>query len=431
MALRDPSFRYPARCLRTHRIAELAPGDQACLAGRLIRVAKDGSGRLADESGDVAVQVPPAPEAHTEDIVELDGIWSPPTFLASAVRVLAPAHRELPPLPPSAARKNLRVRARVLSSIRQFFDSAGFVEVETPTLVSCPGMDPHLDAFETLYRVGGETRRLYLPTSPEYAMKRLLGAGFERIYQICRSFRQDEPGHMHTPEFTILEWYRAFADYRAIMDDSESLVHSLACELCGGAHVRYGGSTVDVTPPWERIAVGDAMARYAGVAVDPFEDLETFVRAAREQGHSSVQEDDAPETAFFKVFLDAVAGRLGRTRPTFLTDYPAPMAALAKRSPGCPAVAERFEIYIAGVELANAFTELNDPVEQRRRFEAEAEQRHAQGSPEYALDEAFLGALEAGVPPAGGIALGVDRLVMLLTGATHIRDVLAFPFPEL
>jgi len=411
-------------------VAELTAGRRAVLAGRLVTPSA-AEAALADETGCVAVgfSASCAARGRVGDIVEVEGVWAPPVFRADALRALAPAVGPFPTRSPARVRENLRTRARALSGIRAFFDAAGFLEVETPLLVRCPGMEPHLTAFETRY--GAEDLRLFLPTSPEYAMKRLLSAGFERIYQVCKAFRREDAGAMHNPEFTILEWYRAYADYHAIMADAEALVARLAREMTGGTCLTYRGRTVDLTPPWERVSVREAMVRYAGVAPDPFEDLPAFVRAARAQGHASVRDDDTAEVAFFRVFLDAVEGRLGRERPTFLVDYPVSMGALAKRKPGCAGLAERFEIYIAGMELANAFTELNDPAEQRARLEAEAGQRRAEGSPVYPVDEAFLGALAAGMPPSGGIALGVDRLVMLLTGAETIRDVIAFPFPEL
>ncbi len=429
MPSRPPSPLYPARCARTHRIADLQPGARATLAGRLIHLVADKQGYLADETGGVDICfVSPPKTARPGDIVELDGAWTPPVFSVSALRVLAPTLRHLP-LPPSPrVGENLRVRARVLSTIRHTLNTAGFLEVETPLLVHCAGMEPHLTAFETACTEGGKTRRLYLPTSPEYAMKRLLAAGFERIFQISKAFRNGEVGPMHNPEFTILEWYRAYADYEAIMADAETLIHRLVCDITGGPLLHYQGRTVDVTPPWERISVREAVSRYAGVDLNP---PEAFIHKARSRGHTSVHPDDPYEVAFFKVFLDAVEAHLGRTRPTFLVDYPASMAALAKRKPDCPDLAERFEIYIGGVELANAFTELNDPHEQRARLEAEAEARRAEHNPVYPIDEQFLAALEAGIPPAGGIALGVDRLVMLLTDAATIREVIAFPFPEL
>ena len=426
---------YPARSARTHRVSDLSPGCTAVVAGRVSRLGRargetGASATVSDESGALRVLLAEVPaDLHEGDIVELTGVWSPPVFKVRAVTVLAPSrsgHR-----PAHLDHDRLRIRSRVIAGIRRFFDDAGFLEVETPILVRCPGMEPHLEAFQTTIRNAHGTRELYLHTSPEYAMKRMLSAGLESIYQICKAFRDEACGPLHNPEFTLLEWYRAYADYSDIMVDSEALIHTLAQEITGSSRIEFRGQTVDLSPPWQRITVREAMSTYAGVEPDPFQDLPAFVRAARRQGHRGVLDDDPAEVAFYKVFLDGVETHLGREHPTFLLDYPSPMAALAKLKPGDPSVAERFEIYIAGLELANAFTELNDPVEQRRRLLSEARQRRGQGSPEYPIDEAFLAALEAGMPPAAGIALGVDRLVMVLSGARSIRDVIAFPFPDL
>ncbi|MCE2440714.1 MAG: EF-P lysine aminoacylase GenX [Candidatus Latescibacteria bacterium] len=420
------SAEYPAGCARSHRIANLAPGDEAVLAGRIVAGTETDRPRLVDESGEVSLTCGRTQESlGNGDVVELRGIWRPPDFQVRSHRVLAPALRA-PEAGP--ARRILHTRARVVSFIRRFFENAGFLEVETPLLVPSPGMEPHLDAFETLYSKNGHARRYYLPTSPEYAMKRLLSSGYERIFQICKSFRQDAPGPMHSPEFTLLEWYRAYADYTTIMADTENLIHGLVREVTGGSSVMYRGQTIDFTPPWERLTVREAFATYAGVFADPAGDLHAFIREARQRGHRSVSSGDPFEVAFFKVFLDAVEKHLGAGRPTFLVDYPAEMAALARLKHNAPGIAERFELYVSGVELANAFTELNNPAEQRARLEEEAAQRQHTGRPAYPIDEQFLGALEAGMPPAGGIALGIDRLLMVLTDARHIRDVVAIPF---
>ncbi|MDA0746595.1 MAG: EF-P lysine aminoacylase EpmA [bacterium] len=425
-----PSPQYPARCTRTHHISELQPKCTATLAGRL-SYTPDGTVCLTDECGTVPLSSISLNLPQNPDIVELDGIWEPPVFQVSAFRILAPAHRTPPEIPARQTRHNLRLRAQLLSQTRNFFERNGFLEVETPLLVRCPGMEPHLVAFETSFTDSGQNQRLYLPTSPEYAMKRLLAAGFENIYQICKAFRHEAAGPMHNPEFTILEWYRAYADYKTIMADTEALIHHLACELTGGPHITSQNQAVDLTPPWPRISVREALVYYAKIQTDPTVDLPAFIQEARAKGHTGVSPDDPFELAFFKVFLDGVERRLGSPQPIFLTDYPASMAALAKRKPGRPDLAERFEVYIAGIELANAFTELNDPHEQRARLEAEAAQRLSEGNPAYPVDETFLAALESGMPPSGGIALGLDRLVMLLSGAPTIRDVIAFPFPNL
>ncbi len=412
-----PSPQYPARCKRTHRICDLQAGEFAVVAGRL--VARDS---LSDETGSVRLGFNTADEGRVGDIVEVEGRLEGDVFCASGLRVLVPSRDGAVPLSQSV-QANLRKRAKIIAGIRRFFDEKSFVEVETPLMVPQPGMEPHLEAFQTTY----EMRQFYLHTSPEYAMKRLLAAGFERIYQICKVFRHEPVGRMHTPEFTMIEWYRAYADYTDIMVDTEYLIAELATDLYGEPVVRTDQCAVDLTPPWERLSVREAMLRYAGIAADPYSETADFIRQA---GHATVDEDDPPEIAFFKVFLDRVEPHLGVQKPAILYDYPAPMAALAKRKSSAPDLAERFEVYIAGVELCNAFTELNDPDEQRQRLEEEAAQRVREGNPAYPIDERFLSALEYGMPPSGGIALGVDRLIMLLTGASSIGEVMAFPMSD-
>ncbi len=416
--MRDfPSPQYPARCKRTHRICELKPGEFVVLAGRL--VARDS---LSDETGSVSLCFNTEVEAKTGDIVEVEGRLKGDVFHVTELRVLVPSRDGAVPLSQSV-QENLRKRAKIIAGIRRFFDEKSFVEVETPLMVPQPGMEPHLEAFQTVY----ELRQFYLHTSPEYAMKRLLAGGFERIYQVCKVFRHEPVGRMHTPEFTMIEWYRAFADYTDIMVDTEYLIAKLATDLHGEPVVRTDQCAVDLTPPWERISVREAMLRYAGVTADPYLETADFIRQA---GHETVDEDDPPDVAFFKVFLDRVEPHLGVQKPAILYDYPAPMAALAKRKSSAPDLAERFEVYIAGVELCNAFTELNDPDEQRQRLEEEAAQRVREGDPAYPIDVRFLAALEYGMPPSGGIALGVDRLIMLLTGASSISEVMAFPMSD-
>ena len=412
-----PSLQYPARCKRTHRVCELQVGEFAILAGRLA-----GRDSLSDETGTVCLGFNTVAEAKIGDIVEVEGRLEGDVFHATVLRVLVPSRSTARALSQDV-QTNLRKRAKIISGIRRFFDEKGFVEVETPLMVPQPGMEPHLEAFQTVY----EMRQFYLHTSPEYAMKCLLAAGFERIYQICKVFRHEPVGRMHTPEFTMLEWYRAYADYTDIMVDTEYLIAELATDLYGEPVVRTGQCAVDLTPPWERLSVREAMLRYAGITADPYSETAAFIRQA---GHATVDKDDPPDVAFFKVFLDRVEPHLGVQKPAILYDYPAPMAALAKRKSSAPDLAERFEVYIAGVELCNAFTELNDPDEQRQRLEEEAAQRVREGNPAYPIDARFLAALEYGMPPSGGIALGVDRLVMLLTGASSIGEVMAFPMSD-
>ena len=325
----------------------------------------------------------------------------------------------------SNKKPTLHLRAQIVKGIRSFFDQHAFLEVDTPIVVQSPGMEPHIDAFETTF----ENQTLYLHTSPEYAMKRLLCAGYERIYQLCKTFRNEPTSKMHNPEFTMLEWYRAHADYTHIMHDTEQLVASLAQNLLDTSILQYNNHTIDLTPPWQRLSLHEALIQYAQITADPFTQTTQFIQQARTKGHTNVLQDDSAGTAFFKVFLDSVEKHLGTEKPTFLIDYPASMAALATRKKNAPHLAERFELYIAGTELANAFTELTDPVEQRARLENEQNQRRKENTPIYPIDEAFLKALQDGLPPSGGIALGVDRLVMLFAQTNNIQDVIPFPFP--
>jgi lysyl-tRNA synthetase class 2 len=266
--------------------------------------------------------------------------------------------------------------------------------------VRTPGLDANVDALRAS---GG-----WLCTSPELHMKRLLSAGMPRIYQLTSCFRADESGPLHETEFTMLEWYRAFADQRDAMEDTERIVCAVVQQLTGGSVVRRGSVQVDVTPPFPRLSVAAAFRRYAGV------------RDALEL----VQSD---EDRYFELLVSEVEPALSRRkRPVFLTNYPVQHAALARRSLSQPRTAERFELYAAGLELCNGFSELTDAAEQRRRFEVERAERRRAGRPVYAIDRRFLAALEQGLPPAAGNALGFERLLMLALGAESIEGVMAF-----
>jgi elongation factor P--(R)-beta-lysine ligase len=290
---------------------------------------------------------------------------------------------------------NLRVRARVIHAIRDFFQDQGYLEVETPYLISAPAPEMHIEV------VPAEGR--YLHPSPELCMKRLLAAGLPRIFQISKCFRKKERGDLHLPEFTLLEWYRAGIDYQGLMAECESLIRFLAQRLGKGETVSYQGSDINLAQPWERLSVRDAFDRYASVTVDQ----------AISTGN------------FDQVLVDQIEPHMGTVRPTFLYDYPAPLAALARLKPGDSSVAERFEIYLAGLEIANGFSELNDPHEQRARFERETRERADGGKETYPMPERFLQSL-GDMPEASGIALGVDRLTMIFCNAAHIDEVVAF-----
>jgi lysyl-tRNA synthetase class 2 len=302
--------------------------------------------------------------------------------------------------------KRLRERARVTAAVRAFFDERDFVEVQTPLLVPCPGLDVHLDAFEIAGGERGAPR--WLITSPEYQMKRLLADGWSRIYQVVPCFRRGEVGARHNPEFTMVEWYRAGASVEAVMADTEQLVAAAT----GGA-ARLGGRTIDLTPPFERLTVCEAFERFAGWS--------------REQTlHAAAHDEDA----YFRAMVERVEPGIERTdRGVLLIDFPASQASLARRKPDDAALAERFELYVAGVELCNGFGELVDPVEQRERLEHDQRVRRERGLPVYPLDERFLEAL-ARVPPSAGNALGLERLVALACGETAIAPFVAFTADE-
>jgi len=296
----------------------------------------------------------------------------------------------------------LRRRAELLDRTRGWFRERGFLEVETPLLVESPGTEVHLDPVPARLTPGpnAEPEPRWLITSPELHMKRLLSAGAPPIFQLARVFRDGERGGRHRPEFTMLEWYRPWAGYEALMDDCEGWIRALA----GGDRLTYQGRAIDLTPPWPRVRFFDALRERADVVeperLDPDQQLLAFV--------------------------DRVERTLGVDRPEFLVEWPITMASLARPAPHDPRVAERFELFIAELELANAFGELTDAAEQRRRCLDENAERRAHGRPELPVDEAFLAALEEGMPPSAGIAVGVDRVVMLLTDAASIDEVVAF-----
>jgi lysyl-tRNA synthetase class 2 len=303
-------------------------------------------------------------------------------------------------------------------AVRDHLVGLGYLEVETPLLVPAPGMEPHIRAFEVAFVPEtdlGSARTLFLHTSPEYAMKRLLADGAGPIFQICRVFRNGEVSAQHNPEFTMLEFYRPHADYRAVMADLETTLAAAAVAL--------GKEGIFGRVPYERLTVREALLRHTGI------DLQSqgsqLAAAARRLG-VRVQEEDGFEDVFFRLLLEHVEPHLGRDRPSYLVDYPASMASLARIKPEDPTVAERFELYAEGIELANGFSELTDAGEQRRRLEEERAWRSAHGRPAYPLDSRFLEAVGR-MPPSGGVAVGLDRVLMLLLGAKRIEDVLLFP----
>jgi len=330
-------------------------------------------------------------------------------------------------------RARLAQRGRVLDAVRGFFRQRGYVEVDTPALQVSPGLEPHLRAFATELRDPRDRRiaTRYLHTSPEFAMKKLLAAGEPRIWQLAHVFRNGEHSTTHHPEFSMLEWYRAGASYLDLMEECEALVR-VCQEAAGVDALTWRGRSADARCEWHRITVAEAFRQHCGIdllatAPDPSRpDADRLAEAASAIGIAPHAGDDW-ETLFFRILLERIEPLLGLGAPTILYDYPLSMGALSRRRPNNPRLAERFEVYVCGLELANAFGELTDPAEQRTRFLADQARKQALYGEVYPIDEDFLTALEAGLPPCAGIALGFDRLVMLATAADDIEDVLWAP----
>lgn len=295
-------------------------------------------------------------------------------------------------------RRNLILRAKILQAVRLFFIQNDYLEVETPIRIPAPAPETHIDAQEA--------EGWFLHTSPELCMKRLLSAGYPRIFQICRCFRKHERGRRHLTEFTLLEWYTAGHTYLDMMVQCEKLIQFVAEAVGQFVSIDYKDRPILLSSPWDRMTVSEAFGRFS---------------------RTSMKEALAQDR-FDEIMAIEIEPCIGNNRPVFLYDYPASCGALARLKPDNPSVAERFELYIAGLELCNAFTELTDPVEQRKRFEEERRLRRQAGKIEYPMPESFLSALED-MPAASGNALGMDRLILLLTGANSIDDVVAF-IPE-
>jgi lysyl-tRNA synthetase class 2 len=317
----------------------------------------------------------------------------------------------------------LRRRARLAQAVRAFFDARGYLEVETPIAVPAPGEEVHLQAFATeLRRPDGSRRRLWLHTSPEFAMKRLVVAGAGRVFQLARVFRNNEGGDTHQPEFTMLEWYRPGATLADLMDETEDLLRAVLPPV-----VARGGDRVALGR-FERMTLQQAFAAYVGAdLLGSGDDAGALAASAG----VAVRHGETWEDLFFRLLLALVEPAIGHATPAFLTHWPAAQAALARRDPADPRVAERFELFVAGMELANAFIELTDPVEQRERFLVDRARRPAEtGAADWPLDEDFLAALAHGMPGCGGVALGFDRLAMLACGAGTIDQVQFMPVAE-
>jgi lysyl-tRNA synthetase class 2 len=361
------------------------------------------------------------------------------TVFAGEVRILSKSLRPLPEKYHGLKDKELRYRrrhldlihnpevmdtflkrARIIRSVREFLDERGFVEVETPVLQPVYGgaaARPFTTHHHTL------DMPLYLRIADELYLKRLLVGGMERVYEVAKNFRNEGMDRTHNPEFTFMECYQAFGDLSDMMDIVEQLVLRLVRDICGGTKLTYQGRTVDVSPPWKRVSMLDAIRDHAGVDLAGA-DLEAARRAARELG---IAHDVSVGTG---KLIDLIFSRTTEehlVEPTFLVDYPVETTPLARRKKDDPALVDRFEPFLFGSEIGNAFTELNDPVEQRRRFEEQKALLLAGDEEAQMLDEDFIETLETAMPPAGGLGLGIDRIVMMLTDSPSIRDVILFP----
>jgi len=329
----------------------------------------------------------------------------------------------------AARTPTLIARAAILRAVRGYFEAQGFLEVETPARVMSPGQEVHLEAIPA-----GDGRHLI--TSPEYHMKRLVAGGLPRIVQFCRCFRAEEDGPFHQPEFTMVEWYRAGGTMDELMRDCEAIVE-VAARAAGtwpmapvpiNRRGQYSAEVLALDGAFERTTVRELFRRHAGIELVG-DGSEADMRGLAQRAGCQVGPEAAWDDVFYQVFLDRIEPRLGCARPTFVLDWPAPLGALARRKADDALTVERFELYAGGLELANAFGELTDPVEQRARFIEEAEHRRERGRAVYPIDEKLLEAL-GHMPPTCGIALGFDRLVMLVVGASSIREVLAFANDE-
>jgi len=312
-------------------------------------------------------------------------------------------------------------RSKIIKSIRKYLDERGFLEVETPLLNPIPGgaaARPFITHHNTL------DMDLYLRIAPELYLKRLIVGGLEKVYELGRMFRNEGMSVKHNPEFTMMEVYQAYADYKDMMDLAEGIITTAAKEVIGSTKIVYQGQEIDLTPPWNRITMLEAVKKYSGIDFDQITSDEEARKVAKERGVHVEGNAKWGEVlnAFFEEFAEA-----NLIQPTFVYDYPVEISPLTKRKPDRPELTERFEIFIVGREFGNAYSELNDPIDQRERFLDQMKKREAGDEEANLLDEDFLNALEYGMPPTGGLGIGVDRLVMLLTDSYSIRDVLLFP----
>jgi len=456
---------FPRRQPVLEAVEHFAEGREVRLAGRLVSVRghgktvfadlRDASGRIQlylreDLLGsDVFAQVR---ELDTGDIVGVEGRlfttrMGEKTLEVKSIAILVKALRE-PPLGKSKedrhwynladvetryrqryldllaneeSRRVFMLRSRVISGLRSFLDARGFIEVETPMMQPLPG-GATARPFVTHHRALDTD--LYLRVAPELYLKRLLVGGMEKIYELNRNFRNEGISTRHNPEFTMLELYEAYADYRGIMELIEEIISTLSRELLGSARITYRGCEISLAPPWPRIPLLEAVRTQTGEDLSPEAGEAAAVAAAERLGLQIEGQKTYP-----KIVDEVVKSRVvpALTAPTFLIDYPVALSPLAKKIPEKPLLTERFQLFIGGLEVVNAFSELCDPLDQRERFETQRAARERGDEEAHRMDEDFIRALEYGMPPAGGVGIGIDRLIMLFSGKESIRDVILFP----
>lgn len=317
--------------------------------------------------------------------------------------------------------ETFRKRSKIIAAIRRYLDGQGFIEVETPMLVANAG-GASARPFETHYNALDEDVKLRI--SLELYLKRLIVGGLDRVYEIGRVFRNEGVDTKHNPEFTLMELYQAYTDYHGMMDLAENLYRHCAEEVCGTSKITYGGVEIDLGKPFERLTMVEAVKKYSGVDFDTISTVQE-ARAAADAHHIEYEQRHKKGDILNLFFDEFVEEHL--IQPTFIMDHPVDISPLTKKKPDKPEYTERFELFITGREMANAYSELNDPVDQRQRFEAQEEMKRLGDEEANSIDEDFLRALEIGMPPTGGIGFGIDRMVMLLTDSSAIRDVLLFP----
>ena len=332
-------------------------------------------------------------------------------------------NREVDLIANPEVKKTFIMRSKILKEIRNYLDGIGYLEVDTPVLqpleigAAARPFKTHHNALDI---------DMYLRIETELYLKRLIVGGFDRVYEVGRIFRNEGMDRSHNPEFTTVEMYQAYSDYREMMDEIEDLYRTVAEKVCGSAKITYQGVEIDLGKKWERLTMKEAVKKYAGVDFDEWKTDEEARKVAKEKGVIVEEGDGATKGHVLIAFFDAfVEEKL--VQPTFIYDYPVENSPLAKRKPSDPAFTERFEYFIYSREMGNAFSELNDPIDQRQRFEKQVAEKRAKGGNDAKVDEDFLTALEYGMPPTGGLGFGVDRLVMLLTDSASIRDVILFP----